>query len=893
MADRPSGTVTFLFTDVEGSTALWEEHPDAMGVALERHDRILRSAIGSFGGYVFSTAGDAFAAAFARAGDAVAAAVEAQRALGAEPWPELVVVRVRMGLHTGEAQERDGDYFGPVLNRAARVMAAGHGGQILVAAPTASVVDGVDLVDLGEHRLKDLAAVEHLFQVTGEGLGSVFAPLRTVDEVPGNLPVLSTSFVGRGDELGELTELVRVHRLVTLTGVGGVGKTRLALQTAAELSGEFPDGVWLVELAPVGDPGAVPDAVAAVLGLTAPVGATVGDSIAESLSGRRLLLVLDNCEHVLDAVCELVELIMSRAETVTLMATSREGLRVADEHVWPVVSLDIAAGADSAAVELFVQRARAVDPGFELGDGGEAVTEICARLDGIALAIELAAARMVSMSPVEVRDRLDDRFRLLSGSRRGLERHQTLRGAVGWSYDLLDADERALLDSCSVFADGFDLTAAVEVCGEGLDEFETLDLLDSLVRKSLVTTERIGVRTRYGLLETIRQFAEDQLVDSGLAGEVRDRHSTHFSDQAQARWDLWDSAEQRSSIDWVDTEFANLRTAFRWATDQGDLDAATAIAAHTAMLGHMLQRREPVGWAEEILDAAATAEVAQLPRLYTAAALCTFLGRPEPALRYAQAASELVTDPRCDPFEPGWSQMWEGVAHLYTGDTSRLLEVCDDMVAQPGFAHVHGLCALVWTLPALGRANDAMAIAEETVTLARASDNAYLLTFALNGYGRAFGHTEPARALSALREGLDVAEHNRVEFWATNMAREAAELEAAHGDPHQALELFDTAINTFHRAGDPGNVAVTLAGLAMCLEGHGQPEIAATIYGASTHHEETHWWTVNLPEVIDNLRTALGSDTFTSSVNEGAAMELADAVHYASQQIRHAHHNIQ
>lgn len=276
MADRPSGTVTFLFTDVEGSTALWEQHPDEMRLALERHDAILRSAIESHAGYVFSTAGDAFAAAFLRASDAVAAAVEAQLALGSELWPEATVVRVRMGLHTGEAQERDGDYFGPALNRAARIMAAGHGGQILAATSTASVVDGVELVDLGEHRLKDLAAVEHLFGVRAEGLGSEFAPLRTVDIVPGNLPVQSTSFVGRHAEVKELTELVRAHRLVTLTGVGGVGKTRLAIQVAAELTDEFGDGVWLVELASVGDPAAVPDVVATTLGVT-PQGRAHGD----------------------------------------------------------------------------------------------------------------------------------------------------------------------------------------------------------------------------------------------------------------------------------------------------------------------------------------------------------------------------------------------------------------------------------------------------------------------------------------------------------------------------------------------------------------------------------------------------------------------------------------
>ena len=322
---------------------------------------MLRSAIEAHGGWLFKHTGDGVCAAFGSARAAIDAAVEAQQTLG---------LPVRMGIATGEAERRGDDYFGPVLNRTARVMAAGHGGQILVAASTAAVVSGVDLVDLGEHRLRDLSGVEHLFQVRADGLRVEFPPLRTLDAVPGNLPVQTTSFVGRDVEVKELAELVRAHRLVTLTGVGGVGKTRLAVQVAAELAGEFPDGVWLVELAPVGDPAAVPDAVAAALGVTPQAGLTVTDSIAQALSGRRLLIVLDNCEHVLDAAADLVETILARTATVTVIATSREGLRVAAEQLWPVPSLDVAGGADSAAVELFVERAQAVNPDFASDDDG-------------------------------------------------------------------------------------------------------------------------------------------------------------------------------------------------------------------------------------------------------------------------------------------------------------------------------------------------------------------------------------------------------------------------------------------------------------------------------------------------------------------------------------------
>ena len=482
------------------------------------------------GGWLFKHTGDGVCAAFSSAPEALAAAVDAQRRLG---------LPVRMGVGTGTAELRGDDYFGPALNRAARVMAAGHGGQILVGAATAALAEGFDLVDLGEHRLRDLSGLHRIFQVRAEGLRAQFPPLRTLDALPGNLPAQATSFVGRRTAVEDVVRAVRTHRLVTLTGVGGVGKTRLALQVAGELLPEFPEGVWLVELAPVGDPATLPDVVATVLGVIAQAGPSVTDSIVEALSGRRLLMVLDNCEHLLDAAAKLVEAILSRTKTVKVMATSREGLRVGGEHLWAVPSLDVEGDA-SEAVALFVERAREIDASFSLDDevDAQAASTICRRLDGIALAIELAAARMVSMSPGEVGDRLADRFRLLAGGRRGVERHQTLRQAVAWSYDLLNGDEKTVLDRCAVFAGGFDLTAATHVC-DSLDEYQVLDVLDSLVRKSLVTAQRTGGHTRYGLSETIRQFAEEQLAATDDIGHVRDRHARYFAAQAGAFWDVY------------------------------------------------------------------------------------------------------------------------------------------------------------------------------------------------------------------------------------------------------------------------------------------------------------------------------------------------------------------
>ena len=416
----PSGVVTFLFTDVEGSTRRWEADAEGMRVALAAHDEVLCKAIEAHGGRLFKHTGDGVCAAFSSPRSAVDAAVAAQREL------ELPV---RMGIATGEAELRDGDYFGAVLNRAARVMAAGHGGQILLAESTAGLLTGVDLVDLGPRRLRDLPTPIGMFQIRAAGLRTDFPPLRALDVTPGNLRAATTSFIGRESEVGEVQAAVKAHRLVTLTGVGGVGKTRLALEVAARLADEFPDGVWFFELAAVTDPAAVPDAVAAVLGITQQPGKSVANSVAAALEGRVRLLVFDNCEHVLDAAADLIEAILAASATTKIVATSREGLGIADERLWPVPSLDVGAGIDSAAVALFVERAQHVSPRFTARDAGEAaaVVEICRRLDGIPLAIELAASRMAAMTAGEVRDRLDQRFRLLVGSRRGLERHHTLR----------------------------------------------------------------------------------------------------------------------------------------------------------------------------------------------------------------------------------------------------------------------------------------------------------------------------------------------------------------------------------------------------------------------------------------------------------------------------------
>jgi hypothetical protein len=519
------------------------------------------------------------------------------------------------------------------------------------------------------------------------------------------------------------------------------------------------------------------------------------------------------------------------------------------------------------------------------GDDAAAVIEICRRLDGMALAIELAAARMMAMSPQDVRDRLDDRFRLLSGPRRGLERHQTLRQAVGWSYDLLGEDERTVLQQVSVFAGGFDLAAVVAVVGQDSgDEYALLDVVDSLVRKSLIVVERAGGHARYGLLETIRQFAEEQLAATGIIGMVRDRHARYFAQLALAHWEMWDGPGQTVALDWVDVDFANLWAGFRWAADQDDLATAAAIAAHTAMLGWTLQRFEPAGWAEEILQAARAAGLAQLPRLYTAASLCAFTGRADAAVGYAQAAVALETDARYDSFDPAWSHAQEATAHMVADRLDLFMEVLADLAAQPGLAQVVGCCGLLIHLPMVGRAEEARALAADTLTAARAHANPYCIGLALYGSARAFAPADPAQALRLFRDGLAYAEEHGLPLLEASIAQEAAGLEALHGDPGQALELLDATLDSFHRAGNVASLGTTLGYLAVYFDRLDQPNVAATLYGASTNHPGSQHY-VDLPAMVDHLRVVLGDSNFDQCAATGAAMDPAEAVAYARHQI--------
>jgi predicted ATPase len=510
-----------------------------MRVAVARHDELLRSAFSEHSGDVFSTMGDGVAAALPAASSAVAAALAAQRLLGSEPWPTASPLRVRMGLHTGEAEAREGDYFGTTVNRAARLTGVAHGGQVLCSAATAGLVEAeVSLIDLGEHRLRDLDRSMHIFQV---GSGK-FPPLRSLDVLPGNLPTQPTRFVGRAEELARIVAGLEQSRLVTLTGVGGVGKTRLALQVAAEVLPAFPDGAWVVELAGLIDAGLVAETVATVLGVQVPAGGSVEDCLAEVFLAREMLVVLDNCEHVIASAASLTLRLVSSPGRARVLATSREGLGVPGERVIAVPPLAVPAvdipavvlGSD--AVQLFVERAADARDGFIVGDADTpTLAGLCRRLDGIPLAIELAASRVRSSAPADILAHLDQRFRLLStGRRTAPTRQQTLRNAIDWSYELLGEAERILLRRLSVFAGGFDLAAVEAICTDAtLDVMDVVDLLDRLVDKSLVTLDLSASATRYRLLESIRDYAWERLVEATETAVYAGRHAGYFAELAE------------------------------------------------------------------------------------------------------------------------------------------------------------------------------------------------------------------------------------------------------------------------------------------------------------------------------------------------------------------------
>ncbi|MGZ4579783.1 MAG: LuxR C-terminal-related transcriptional regulator [Frankiaceae bacterium] len=702
----------------------------------------------------------------------------------------------------------------------------------------------------------------------------------------GNLPRSTTTLVGRAEVLPELTALVRSRPLVTLSGAGGVGKTRLAIAVGAELADEFPDGTWLVELAPVSHPDAVPDAFATALGIPPQGDARVIETVAEALAGRRLLILVDNCEHVRTAAAAAIGEILARSDDPRILATSRESLSVPWETLRSVSPLTVDGGVTSAAVTLFAERARAVRQEFGIFDKqtADAVIEICETLDGLPLGIELAAARMAAMSAVEVRDRLGDRFRLLTGPELGPDRQATLRHAMAWSYDLLNDSERATLQAASVFAGGFDLPALCAVA-EASDDIEVLRLLDSLVRKSVVSAHHSSARTRYSLFETIRAFADERLAETTMRDAARDRHAAYFAAEAARRWEQWNSPAWRTQVDWVQAELANLRVAFQWSVDRGHTEVATDVAAHAALMGFSVELFETVGWAESLLEAATRADVRRLPRLYAAAGYACFVGRAAVATENAHQATVLESRPGYESCEPGYATFIEALGQVYCGHLDRYIELTRGVAALVGAGRAYGIAAYIDGLQSAGRVEEALELTGAAVAAAREVGNPFWLVYTLWIVGMAYSKADPQRALETWDDGVRQLGEHDIRFFEGFLARDAALLHTSDGQLEAALTLFDTSIGAFLRSGAVAQLVITLASLPALFERLDRPSVARTMLGAMANQPDSLHHVPTLADLGPRLDARLGDEAAARFASVGGGMDLHDAAAYAVHQI--------
>jgi len=872
---------------------------------------MIRAALAAHGGKEISTQGDGFFAVFSSASACASAAIEMQRAFADHAWPAGTRVRVRMGVHCGEASETSTTgLVGLGIHRAARVAAVAHGGQVLLSEAAASVVRdslpaGATLRDLGPHRLKDLGRPEQIFQLQAPGLAAEFPPLRSLDnpELANNLPAQSASFVGRQREVAEVRDLVRSGRLVTLAGAGGSGKTRLALQVAADLLDGSGDGVWLVELAPVSSPDGVATAIAETLGAVSEPGRPALETLLDALAPQNILIVLDNCEHLIGACAKVADAILRRCSHVHLMTTSREPLGINGETIYRVPSLslpgpdeeEIPATGASDAVSLFVDRARA--QGADLGLSRETlplVVSICRRLDGMPLAIELAAARLRSLSLTNLNDRLDQRFRLLTGgSRSAMPRQQTLRATVEWSYSLLNEPEQSVLRRLSVFVEGFDLDAAEAVCSQGdIDEFDVTDLLGSLVDKSLVVAEPGGSGTvRYRLLETIRQFSAERLVerDEQEAAAVSTAHCSYFLSLAQQAEPYLTGPEQGRWLARLETEQANLRRAIEHAVAEPDGTArALGLAVALSRYWWVRSRREE---ATNLLWAVLERPEAQAePQLLCAALLIVgafhdHVG-PDKARRSAGQAVEIARSLGDERLLVRSLGMLGAVCYfagqpevgLPYGEEAlaRARQLGDDVVLGEGLL-LHLLCR-----QALDPATTGQLYAEALACTRRSGDRFTAYVLRNNAGCMALDLSDVVAARTHLDQACQIAREigSHTHHVDVNLGWVSRE----EGDSQAAASLFGAALRASRRHGDRSGTAYALLGLACTAFDQGDWRRGAVLLGHAQVYRDlsgTPWLT---PEVryrqisMDRARAQLGDDEFETAFAEGRGKSPEAAV---------------
>lgn len=904
----PTGTVTFLFTDIEGSTKLAQGYPDTWETLRKHHDIILRNAIESRNGFVFRIVGDAFCAAFPTAGDALQAALKAQIDLNAKNW-EGPPIKVRMGIHTGQADiQPDGEYLGYLtLTRVQRVMSTAYGGQVLLSNTAAELVHGrlpaqVSLRDMGEHRLKGLDGSERLWQVVSPDLPENFPALLTLRETPHNLPVQFTSFVGREKELEEIKQELTRHRLITLTGPGGVGKTRLSLQIASGLVREFQHGAWFVEMEHVTDPGLMQSAIAHALNIQEVPGRRIADVLKDYLREKDLLLILDNFEQVIEAA-PLVKQLLMEADRLKLIVTSRTPLRIAGEYEYrvPLLSLpaeernlDIGRLAQLESIQLFVERAKSARADFTLtADNAPAIVETCRRLDGLPLAIELAAARVRVLPPQQIPGQLENRLTFLKSTARDLPlRQQTLRAAIGWSYDLLTPPEKLLFQRLAVFGGGSTLEAIAFVC-DFQDELDLLTHLESLLDKSLIRLAEDEGEARYTMLETIRDFADEALMASGEADDIQRRHLTYFHRLAQQAEPNLVGQDELLWIGRLTKEHHNLQAAVVWGLRHAPQEAVELICDLALFWSRGGHNEEAIGWLELALSdpALADSEPTSLRQRKLRARALLSLGILSLQQEYPAARSTLQESVvRLRELEEQ-ADLSAALSFLgFLGD----LEAAEESVAIARALDNKWILAyaLAWQSQALRLAGVdlplARAAAAESTGLARQIRSDWAVARSLLSQGQlAVVSGEFDEARTYLQESLVIFTQGQDGYHANLARTELANVERAQGNHSEALKLYQTAIRVWHELGLHSAVTQQLESIALIAAAQGSLRTAVRLYGvAKTVRQRTDSPLLNkeqaeIHEKLEAIRNELPASLFESLLSEGQVMSIPDAIRYA------------
>ena len=918
MAELPTGTVTFFFTDIEGSTRLLQQLGDRYADVLAEHQRLLRAAFQENGGREVDTQGDAFFYAFDRAKDAVLAATNAQKAIIGHSWPEGVSLKVRMGLHTGEPIRTEAGYVGMDVHRSARICSAGHGGQILLSQATRVLVEndlpeGVSLRDLGEHRLKDLQHPEQVFQLLHPDLTMDFPSLKSLDNLPNNLPLQLTSFIGREKEIAEVKGLFTTTRLLTLTGSGGCGKTRLGTQVLADLLEEFPDGVWMVELAALSDPSLVPQEVASALDVREVPGSPLVDTLLNYLQSKSLLLMLDNCEHLIEACSSLSDSLLHSCPNLGIIVASREALGISGELTYRVPSLSLPDPQSFTSVEastlvkyeavrLFSDRATFIHPGFELTNrNAPAVAQICHRLDGIPLALELAAARVKVLEVEEITTRLDDRFRLLTGgSRTALPRQQTLRAMIDWSYNLLSEQESLLLNRLSVFMGGWTLPAAETICaGEGIEDYAILDLLSSLVDKSMVAAEGQGGKKRYHLLETVRQYARERLLESGEVEILRGRHLGWYLELVErAEHELWG----RDQLEWEDrleVEHDNLRSALEWSLGS-EVGAQHAVPLRLAGALYMFWFRqgyynEGQKWLEESLSGVEKSAQTMSARAKALLGLGRMLYGKSDYGRARDLSEESLAlyQELGDKSGAGNSLTGLGVISGRHGDYVRgreMLEEGLDLFREVG--DKLGISSSLWLLGSnasfQGDYERAIVLQEESLALSREMGNKWMIGISLFELGYAVryqGDYERTKAL--VEESMALYREIGDKRGIAHLIHLSGLVALGQDDHDLATQLLKESLILYRELGVKDFISQCLEGLAGVAVVKGESERGARLLGAAEGIREAIGTPLPPSEraEVDGYSAAvqagLEEKAFAAAWAKGRGMSMEQAISYA------------